>query len=484
MTSTTILWINLAIALFIFITGWKKAYEQGPDDIGIWDSCRVPLFLSGVYAVGAIFGGTIFIIAIALLALIGGIMQLNGATTLRTGATILTFTGAASLVVLSIIGGTFNFSVANLWYVAIPLIGIAIGYWGSRRTTSILIVIALIATACIIHWAPWNPSAPSTLDDATTQQPAEPSTEPSTSTPDDDRDPRFIQTGTGHGQNKVDDGFQAELNAAREAAGGNLSVEEYKRVLLERATQARVLAIWSYTFGLYENPNAVDALVTEDGTYLSEEGLALYARFESAISGAQIEFGQVPGNWVNSGVSSDGTYGGSANPGITGNRDGATIYPSDGKPGTIMDRCGNPVTPGKPDLPEVPTDEPGEDPPDEIPDPKIPSQDPAQNGNDGNGPGNPNPGTGGGGQNQDPGPGEYQEETPDLPPAAPYVPPAPPTTTPNPPASTGGNQGGSSATPPPSAGNTGDNIPSQPVQPGVNGTDSTPNDGVVGRPPE
>ena len=166
---------------------------------------------------------------------------------------------------------------------------------------------------------------------------------------------KFLQVKGNNAKNRVDADFEQKYADATQNAT-NLSDAQRKLLLDNSANNAFRLAIWSHAFGLYDDPNNWQPLV--DGDYLSAEGEALYYKFEGAISakGVIISKEKADEKAVNSGVS-DGTYGTSSSPGITGNTDSIKVTLTDGSSTTILIRCGNVVNDDK-DLPPVDTDEP------------------------------------------------------------------------------------------------------------------------------
>lgn len=209
---------------------------------------------------------------------------------------------------------------------------------------------------------------------------------------------QFEQVAGNNASHRVDADFSTKYAEATVQA--NNLTEAQRTVLLENsANNAQRLAIWSYAFGLYENPNVWDNLVEDN--CLSSDGQKLYYQLEGVLTakGTVFEEGEAPSNGHNSGVDNNGDYG-VGGPGVHGDRTAIKITLPDGTVVWIMVRCGNAVFPGPPtNLPKVPTDDPG---------PK------------GNAPE-------GEGVNQDPGPGTYiPPEEMEQPPAAPRVnPPAP-----------------------------------------------------------
>lgn len=302
-------------------------------------------------------------------------------------------------------------------------------WWIAAAIAAFVLVVALAAP--IMYQGGSNDAASGNI--------AAPNPSPTASVSDTDCDPLFQQVEVSNENNRVDNHFSDLVNEARNQPGSlNANLRD---ALLERSAQnGMLLATWSSTVGLHEDPNDWDQLV--DGDCLSEEGQRLHAQFEGALkaTGTSVAIGEAPENGYNSGVN-DGVFGVDANPGVRGDRTAVMITMKDGSKVYIMVRCGNPVYPGKPNLPEVPTDNPPPPttpptnpppPPPPTNEPKDPSEDPYPRGN----------APVGGGPNADPGPGTYippqQMQQPpsqprvDPPPPAPQPAPAPPTVTPSP----------------------------------------------------
>ena len=278
-------------------------------------------------------------------------------------------------------------------------------------------------------------------DDAAAALEAPTASPSTTSTPTPEScQPQYTQIASNNENSRVIGDFEVRYAAAA-AEANNLSDAQKQLLLEESGKDASVLSTWGYAFGLYENTDKWKEL-TADGC-LSSEGIKLHNQLEGALSakGVKFEEAMAPENGFNSGVH-DGVYGVSDAPGVRGDRKAIKVTMKDGTVVYILVRCGNPVYPGKPNLPHVPTDnppppekpkpeKPKPTPPPEKPKPgKDPAKDPYPNGN----------APDGGGKNNDPGPGPYvppQEmerppETPRENPAPP--PPKPPAPKPNNPA--------------------------------------------------
>lgn len=177
--------------------------------------------------------------------------------------------------------------------------------------------------------------------------------------------PEYVQVASNNAGNKVNAEFAAQYaNAVAQA--GNVS-DAFRSVILEQSGKdVTQLTINAHAFKLIEDPNKRDGLVA-DGC-LSPEGIKLHNQLEGALNvgGMTFEEAEAPENAFNSGVGDGGMYGVSSTSGIYGDRKAIKVTMKDGSVVYIMIRCGNPVFPGKPNLPDVPTDNP---PPPEKPKP-------------------------------------------------------------------------------------------------------------------
>jgi hypothetical protein len=235
-------------------------------------------------------------------------------------------------------------------------------------------------------------------------------------------DPKFVQVGANNADGKVDGDFEQKYAAATSKAA-NLSDAQKQLLLTESANNAQRLAIWANAYGLYANPNDWNTLSVNDNC-LSAAGQILYYQFEGALNAKGTTFaeGDAPATGYNSGVNGNGTYQVYAAPGVTGNRKAIKVTLPNGTVVWIMIRCGNVVystpPPGVPTT-TPPTTKPPTKPPTSPPTTKqkVPSQDPAAQGN----------APVGGGKNIDPGPGVYVPPAQmSQPPAVTRVNPAPP----------------------------------------------------------
>jgi outer membrane biosynthesis protein TonB len=225
-----------------------------------------------------------------------------------------------------------------------------------------------------------------------------------TPTPTTSLDPRFVQESFGTGGNG-----RVVVNGLP----GKTAKQLHAAMLRIAGHNAQALAIWAFGSNLWPDPNNTAVLLTPDGTYLSQEGMMLWASLQGALNaeGTKVSLGQAPSNWVNSGVS-QGKFGQAGVAGITGNRTALVITWSDGSKTVVMKRCGNLAFPHKGNLPVVPTDNLK---------PKNAKQDAYAQGH----------ATHGGGPNATKGPGAKTPK-PKKPGPTPYTPPPSPKPTPTP----------------------------------------------------
>lgn len=173
---------------------------------------------------------------------------------------------------------------------------------------------------------------------------------------DDSCEATYTQVASNNENNRVIGDFSVRY-AKVTAEADNLSDAQRTVLLEESGKDAFVLAVWTHAFGLYEDPKQWEELV--DGDCLSSEGVKLHNQLEGVLSasGTTFEEAEAPANGFNSGVH-DGVYGVASDQGVNGDRKAIKVTLKDGTVVYIMVRCGNPVFPGKPGLPEVPTDNP------------------------------------------------------------------------------------------------------------------------------
>ena len=173
---------------------------------------------------------------------------------------------------------------------------------------------------------------------------------------DDSCEAAYTQVASNNENNRVIGDFSVRY-AKVTAEADNLSDGQRTVLLEESGKDAFVLSVWTHAFGLYEDPKKWEELV--DGDCLSSEGIKLHNQLEGVLSasGTTFEEAEAPANGFNSGVH-DGVYGVASDQGVNGDRKAIKVTLKDGTVVYIMVRCGNPVFPGKPGLPEVPTDNP------------------------------------------------------------------------------------------------------------------------------
>lgn len=117
------------------------------------------------------------------------------------------------------------------------------------------------------------------------------------------------------------------------------------------------------------NRDVDKASLVKDG-WATDEAVQLVAELQLALAQAETSIGEAPKNGYNSGVY-NGKVVAASNAGITGSRKAIKVTLKDGSVIYVMARCGNPVTPGKPSLPEGPTDENPKPTPTLVPTPTL-----------------------------------------------------------------------------------------------------------------
>lgn len=304
--------------------------------------------------------------------------------------------------------------------------------YGPSRAPKVLLVIGalllVVVLAASIFWS--ATTAPSSATAAS------PTPSPSATTTTPACEPAYVQVAATHANGRVIDDFETRYAAAT-AQANNLSDAQRNLLIEESGKDAQTLAAWAHAFGLYQDPNNWQSLVSNN--CLSPEGQKLQNQFEGALraTGSTFQEAQAPADGFNSGIN-NGVYGVATTAGVTGNRKAIKVTLQNGTVVYIMVRCGNPVYPGKPNLPTVPTDN---TPPPTVykcvaPTPygtwpvckDASSNDPYPRGH----------APAGGGTNADPGPGAYKgPDQMQQPPSTPRVNPVPPAATP--PASSGGS---------------------------------------------
>jgi hypothetical protein len=97
-------------------------------------------------------------------------------------------------------------------------------------------------------------------------------------------------------------------------------------------------------------------LVTSDG-WATDKAVQIVAELQIMLSQSKIVASTAPANGYNSGVENN-TVVGASEAGLSGDTKAVKVTTPDGKDKWIMARCGNIVTPGKPDIPPGKTDQP------------------------------------------------------------------------------------------------------------------------------
>lgn len=220
-----------------------------------------------------------------------------------------------------------------------------VAMWAQAHRPALAMGVTVLFVATIIFVAACK--APKTADTTATDATA-------TQVAQIVRDERFVQNDVGYGilYRLVGAGLAGETG------------EELRNSALENAGHsASVLAILANQINmdgspLWGDPNDTTSLLTEDGAYLSPEGIALWEKVQVALTaGGMSNAGLAPENGVNSGVQ-DGVFGSAGFSGITGDRTALIVTFKDGSTLTILKRCGNIVFPSVPEgVPTVTTDE-------------------------------------------------------------------------------------------------------------------------------
>lgn len=215
-------------------------------------------------------------------------------------------------------------------------------------------------------------------------EPEKEATEASEPVVEDTRDPRFIQEAIGHENWRLCDDFSVRL--------GERAKEDKRTEVVPQDTTDEVLSLCGHSAELlkfYASSEAfklcsaeldIKELLTSDGTYLSDEGIALYYRLEGAFKMCKQERAFAPASGTNTGWDSGVVV--AENPGISGETKSTRYTTPSGYAFDVMDRCANVVFHNPPkDYPKGRTDE------------KDPSKAPKTNTEPGDGP-DPNTNTG------------------------------------------------------------------------------------------
>lgn len=203
-------------------------------------------------------------------------------------------------------------------------------------------------------------------------------------------DSRFVQEWTSNENNRLDNDFSAKLAEKAKAEDGEITADIVEEAVLENCGHdARLLAIWANAFGLWDDPNDYDELLTNEGTYLSDEGIQLYHKLEGYLAAVEVVRDDAPADGTNTGYDDGFVVSGSS--GITGDRSGTRFTSPDKEVEQfwLMDRCSNLVYKNPPDHKKGKTDEPEPEPEPEPKYNKDPNKAPKKNTepNDDKGPG-------------------------------------------------------------------------------------------------
>ena len=194
----------------------------------------------------------------------------------------------------------------------------------------------------------------------TPENQTQPSVAATVNATDTNQDSRFVQEWTENENNRLDSEFAAKLAKKAEADDGTITPEIVQEAVLENCGHdARMLVIWANAFGLRDNPNDYEDLLTEDKSYLSDTGISLYNKVEGYLAATTVTREEAPEDGYNSGYA-DG-YVSADYAGISGDRSGTKFVSPDKNVETfwLMDRCSNLVyRKPNPNVPNGPTDEP------------------------------------------------------------------------------------------------------------------------------
>ena len=248
-----------------------------------------------------------------------------------------------------------------------------------RIALILLIIIAVIGAILLlifgIEWGEIGTKGEPNEPQAVTQLASTDATESSGS--GQDRDPRFVQKleENSHDKWRLYSNFADILKKN----GGDTSAA----ILEISGHDAELLAIYAQGFGIYPDFSKYKELLTSDGTYLSDKGIALYYQLQGALAVCTAEREPAPANGVNTGYDNGFTI--AVQPGVSGDRSATKYTTPTGEVVYVMDRCGNFVYPDSPpDIPPGKTDE------------KRPSEDPVNQGNADRGGGENKPSDGSG----------------------------------------------------------------------------------------
>lgn len=174
------------------------------------------------------------------------------------------------------------------------------------------------------------------------------------------------------------------------------------KLLSAAGHDAAYLRFLAETFGV--KPPKASEMLTEGGACLSEAGRQVHHDLRVVMKASGVEFAQAPADAYNTGMSS-GKAVVSRKAGISGDRKALEFTLADGSKAVVLVRCGNPVFPDKPDIPDGPTDEdPPKCPPGMVGKPPVckdtPGEDPYRQGN----------AEDGGGKNANKGPGDKTKD--------------------------------------------------------------------------
>lgn len=206
--------------------------------------------------------------------------------------------------------------------------------------------VGAILLLLLIIWAGSNVISYFTDDTPTqTQQAQNAQTQSEQKTQETQPDEKFRQVPDDKADYRVDAGFKDAYQKAYLDNGGNVQKAATDVILARSANNAGRSATWAYALGIWEDPNNITGLVTEDGNFLSADGIKLWKSLETVIRGSVITQVEVPAELYNSGTDSQGRFFFFEQSGIQGDRTGLKIILPSGKVVYLLLRCGNVATP-------------------------------------------------------------------------------------------------------------------------------------------
>lgn len=242
--------------------------------------------------------------------------------------------------------------------------------WAIAGLLSIMAVVYLVENFPPLSSRPKRVAMPAESSRVTMTEAAKPSAgaQPVLAVVKNERDPRFVQEAIGHENWRLRDDFSVCL--------GKRAKENKRTTVVPQDTTDEVLSLCGHSAELlkfYASSDAfelcsaeldVNELLTSDGTYLSDKGIALYYQLEGAFKMCKQERAFAPADGYNTGWDSEPVV--AESPGVSGDTSSTRYTTPNGYTFDIMDRCANIVfhKPPKGNPPRGKTDNP---PPKEDP---------------------------------------------------------------------------------------------------------------------